>query len=143
MANDFFKNWTPEQLEAHNRAVEQGRGRLKRLNENQQTQPQPSHTPDRVAHTPEPQHSIAPEQVAPPEREAAMQRRCLVRITSFRVKPTDDDNIYWKDLLDALTKSGAIFDDSPQWIKIERQQVKVEHRFQERTEVEIEPIEEA
>lgn len=120
---DYFKGWDERRIAEHNARVARGKGLPVDAGG--------------MAPAAEPQRSAAPEPVAAAAREAVVQERRLVRVTSFRMVPTDDDNIYHKDLLDALTESGAIFDDAPQWAKIERLQVKVEHKWQERTEVEV------
>jgi hypothetical protein len=120
---DYFKGWDERRIAEHNARVARGKGLPVSAGS--------------LAPTAEPQRSVAPEPLAAPAREAVVQERRLVRITSFRMVPTDDDNIYHKDLLDALTESGAIVDDSKKWIDLERLQVKVEHKWQERTEVEV------
>jgi hypothetical protein len=121
---DYFKGWDEQRIAEHNARVAAGRRKGVVV-------------AGGVAPIAEPERGPAPEPVAAPAREAVVQERRLVRVTSFRMVPTDDDNIYHKDLLDALTQSGAIVDDSKVWIDLERIQVKVEHRWQERTEVEV------
>lgn len=67
------------------------------------------------------------------------ENRTLVRITSLRTRLLDKDNLYGgaKHLLDSIKKSGLIRDDSETEIDYEIKQVKVSHRNEERTEVEI------
>jgi hypothetical protein len=120
---DYFKGWDERRIAEHNARVARGKGLPVDAGS--------------LAPSAEPKRSPAAEQVAAPTREAVVQERRLVRVTSFRARTTDDDNIYHKDLLDALTESGAIVDDSKAWIELERHQVKVGHVWQERTEVEV------
>lgn len=120
---DYFKGWDERRIAEHNARVARGKGL--------------SVDAGGVAPAPEPQRSIAPEPVAAPAREAVVQERCLVRVTSYRASLVDDDNLWIKDILDAIKESGAIFDDAPQWCKVERQQVKVAHRCEEWTKVEV------
>ena len=79
------------------------------------------------------------EPVAEIPRETPRQVRSRIRITSFRVRSTDDDNIQLgaKPLVDALVDAGIIPSDSKIWAKIEYEERLVDHRALERTEIEI------
>ena len=96
--------------------------------------------PGCVVSTAEPERSLAPEPMAKITREAPCQERRLVRIASFRVKLADYDNVYIKDVLDALKESGAIFDDAQAWCKTEVTQCVVPSSNLERTEITIERL---
>lgn len=78
--------------------------------------------------------------VAEDEGKAADQVRRLVRFKIFHIREQDSENWHTKHFTDALKEAGVIFDDSPQWCQIEREEIIVDHRWQERTEIEITPI---
>lgn len=65
--------------------------------------------------------------------------RALVRITSHRVRLLDKDNLYRgaKALLDALRYSGAIRGDSEMEIDYQARQIKVAHRCEEKTVIDL------
>ena len=81
--------------------------------------------------------------VAKDAREAPDAVRRLVRYTLFRVRTVDEENWCTKHFTDALILSRLLFDDSPRWCKIEVTQVKVRFPSEERTEIEIVPLDEA
>ncbi len=55
------------------------------------------------------------------------QGRMKVRITSYRARFLDHDNLVGgaKPLVDAMCRQGLIKDDSPAWVEIDYQQIKV------------------
>ena len=63
--------------------------------------------------------------------------RVTVRFIGHRVRPLDPDNFAGgcKDLLDALRHSGLIHGDEPWRIIFETEQIKVNHRSEERTQI--------
>ena len=63
--------------------------------------------------------------------------RCLVRVTSFRCRLLDERNLWDHYIIDSLVMAGILFDDSPEWAKIEVAQEKVGSWRDERIEVEI------
>ena len=65
--------------------------------------------------------------------------RTSVIVTSYRTKLLDKDNAYYgaKPLLDSIKYAGFIHDDSEKEIQYEVVQIKVAHRKEERTVVEI------
>lgn len=65
--------------------------------------------------------------------------RAYLSITSFTVRPTDEDNFEGgcKALIDCLKSLRLIDDDDPKSLKLKVIQKKVEHRSQERTQVKI------
>lgn len=66
--------------------------------------------------------------------------RPVLRITSFRCRPLDKDNLYRgaKPLLDGLRYAGLISGDSEAEIDYEAVQQKVAHRCDEKTVIELE-----
>jgi hypothetical protein len=66
-------------------------------------------------------------------------RRITIKFTGYRVKCLDPDNFAGscKDLLDGIKATSLIPDDSPEFIKLETEQVRVASFAQERTEIEI------
>ena len=95
-----------------------------------------------VVSNPKRQPHPVDEPVAAIPREVARQGRSRIRITSFRVRSTDDDNIQLgaKPLVDALVDAGIILSDSKIWAKIEHEEKLVEDWALERTEIEIETL---
>jgi hypothetical protein len=65
--------------------------------------------------------------------------RIIVRFIGHRVRPLDPDNFAGgcKDLLDGLRHAGIISGDEPWKIKLETEQVKVSHRSDEKTVIEV------
>lgn len=66
-------------------------------------------------------------------------KRTRVIITSLRTRILDKDNAYSgaKSLLDSIKKSGLINDDSEKEIDYEVKQIKVAHRKDEKTVVDV------
>ena len=67
------------------------------------------------------------------------KKRSFVRITRFSCRPLDCDNYAGgcKPLIDQLRYAKLIKDDDPESVQIEFIQVKVPHKTEERTEIEI------
>lgn len=63
--------------------------------------------------------------------------RRLVRFTSYRVSLADERNLEDKYFTDALRYAGILYQDTPQWAKIEVIQEKVDHHREERTVIEV------
>jgi len=61
-----------------------------------------------------------------------------VTLRCFRCRSLDDDNAFPKYFVDACKYAGALFDDSKEWAKIEVIEHIVEHRSEERVQIEIE-----
>ena len=70
-------------------------------------------------------------------RGNAGREKRTVRITSYRGRMLDKDNLYGgaKVCLDAIKKMNLIRDDSPKWIELEV--IQVSERLNPRTEIEI------
>jgi hypothetical protein len=73
------------------------------------------------------------------EREETSRQRTHIRITRYSCRPLDCDNYAGgcKPALDQLRYAKLIKDDSPEDIEVEFKQVKVKHKTEERTEIEI------
>lgn len=65
--------------------------------------------------------------------------RYLVRVTNFRVRLLDEDNLIAKWHIDALRYSGLLPSDAPGKCKIEVRQRKVSAKEDERTQIEVWP----
>jgi hypothetical protein len=65
--------------------------------------------------------------------------RTRVRFTGYRIRPLDPDNFAagTKDLLDGLRHAGLLQGDEPWRITLETEQVKVAHRDEQGTVIEI------
>jgi hypothetical protein len=73
-------------------------------------------------------------------REAGDATRFSVRVTSYRRRLIDPDNLCPKFFIDCLRYCGAIPDDRAQDITLEVRQEKVKRKQDERTEIEVTPI---
>lgn len=73
-------------------------------------------------------------------RETAGDRRVIVRFTGFRCRPLDPDNFAGsvKDCLDGLRYAHLLEGDEPWKIILQTDQVKVRHKNEEKTVIEIE-----
>jgi len=66
------------------------------------------------------------------------KERIVLRITRYATRLLDEDNLAGAKLLvDQLRYAGIIPNDDPQCLKIILDQIKVKHKTEERTEVEI------
>lgn len=63
--------------------------------------------------------------------------RVLVRVTSFRVRLLDEDNLCEKYHVDCLRYAGIISGDDPSQAKIETGQVRVKSKTEERVLIEV------
>lgn len=77
----------------------------------------------------------------PPAKERS-QSRTHIRITRYSCRPLDCDNYAGgcKPLIDELRYAKLIRDDDPESVQIEFIQVKVAHKAEERTEIEIKEL---
>ncbi len=76
----------------------------------------------------------APRAVRPKDKDS---KRFLVRVTSFRRRLIDEDNLCEKYVVDCCRYSGLLHGDGPGQTKIEVRQCKVAEETAERTTVEI------
>lgn len=74
------------------------------------------------------------------EVERGHTGRVLVRVTSFRVRLLDEDNLCEKWHVDCLRYSGILSGDDPSQAKIETGQVKVKKKTEERVLIEVFPL---
>ena len=83
----------------------------------------------------------APKQtlVSLPKGEETRSKRTRIVITRYSCRPLDCDNYAGgcKPIIDQLRYAKLIHDDSPEDIEVEFKQVKVKHKTEERTEIEI------
>jgi hypothetical protein len=88
----------------------------------------------------EPERNQTPALVIANEGKEESSERVTVRFIGHRVRPLDPDNFAGgcKDLLDALRHAGLIHGDEPWEIIFQTEQIKVAHRSEERTIIEIE-----
>ena len=87
---------------------------------------------------PFPQSALCNESVAATKGKNRNPERCLVRITSFRCRLTDPDNLCPKYFIDSLRYAGAIPDDRQEDIILETRQEKVKSYAEEKTVIMIE-----
>jgi hypothetical protein len=88
---------------------------------------------------PEPQREPASALDTTAEGKKDSTRRITVRIVSHRIRPCDADNIAGgsKWLIDQLRAFKLIPDDDPASIILSVEQVKVAHRTEQKTEIEL------
>jgi len=98
-------------------------------------------SPDGVASRAEPEPPVSHEPVAAQKRKGAYAERCLVRVTSFRLRLADERNLAEKYFVDSLVYAGILHSDSPKHAKVEVTQIQVSDPATERTEIVITPIE--
>ncbi len=87
--------------------------------------------------SPKPEQIVRDEPLAKVKGEASNSGRIAVRITSFRRRLLDPDNLCPKFFIDGLRYSGLIPDDRQEDIALTVEQVKVKTKEEERTEIEI------
>ena len=89
---------------------------------------------NRSIQSPQPQPTVRNEPLAEGEGKKEGAQRTLVRITSFRSRLCDTDNICIKYILDSLRYCGLIKDDRPEDIELVVAQEKCS-KAEERTEI--------
>ncbi len=99
--------------------------------------PDPNYGP---SSSPQPESAVRDESLATPQGETLYSGRVHVRITSYRRRLLDPDNLTAKWFLDACRYSRLIRDDNPEAITYQVGQEKVARKEDERTEIVIEPI---
>lgn len=95
----------------------------------------------RAASRAKPKPAVRKEPLGEETGKAGDTSRVLVRITSFRRRLLDPDNLCPKYFIDCLRYAEIIPDDRAEDIRLEVSQVKVKSKSDERTEIEIEKIE--
>lgn len=105
-----------------------------------------SNEPSRTAPDSRAPSSAQPEQAVrngpfqPPQREAAYPGRVSIRVTSYRRRLIDPDNLCPKYFLDSCRYAGLIRDDTPDAIHLQIEQARVSAKEEERTEILITPL---
>lgn len=89
----------------------------------------------RAASSAKPERVVRHEPVATKERKAGNATRIHVRVTSFRRRLLDPDNLCPKYFIDCLRYAGLIQDDRAADIALEVEQFKVKTAAEERTEI--------
>lgn len=74
------------------------------------------------------------------ETQEGHSGRVLVRVTSFRLRLLDEDNLCEKYHVDCCRYAGLLYGDDPSRAKIETGQVKVSEKEEERVEITIEKL---
>jgi hypothetical protein len=87
-----------------------------------------------------PQRPLRDAALAESEGEKGYSGRVSVRITSFRRRPMDPDNLTVKWYIDCLRYAGILRDDRAADIDLVTAQKKVGRKEEERTEIEVTPI---
>ena len=78
--------------------------------------------------------------LAAPQIETSNTGKFVVRVTSYRTRLLDEDNLAEKFHVDACRYAGLIPSDAPDQTTIQVGQVKVKKKTECRTEIEIERI---
>jgi hypothetical protein len=94
----------------------------------------------RLSSCAQPQPAVCDVSARADQRKESHAGRFLVRVTSFRRRLLDPDNLCPKYFVDALRYAGIIPDDTSEDIELVIRQEKVELRSDERTELEITPL---
>jgi hypothetical protein len=84
------------------------------------------------------ERDLRPRPLAAGEIEGGDTARFLVRVTSFRRRLLDEDNLCEKYVVDCCRYAGFLPGDAPSTTHIETRQEKVRSKAEERTEVLIE-----
>lgn len=101
--------------------------------------------PDSPSPSPKPERPLRDDPVGETPREESDTTRTLVRITSFRRRLLDPDNLMGgsKYFTDGLRYAGLISGDAEAQIRLEVSQQKVKSKADECTRIEIEPLDQA
>jgi hypothetical protein len=94
--------------------------------------------PENPAPGAEPQRPVCHEPLAADAGEKENGRRFHVRVTSYRKRLLDPDNLCPKYFIDCLRYAGIIPDDSARFMDFTVRQQKVKGDDEERTEIEVE-----
>jgi len=87
-----------------------------------------------------PQRTVRVVPLAAPSEKEKNPARFFIRITSFRVRPIDPDNLCAKFHIDCLRYSGIIPDDSARIVDLWIWEKEASDKTAERTEIEISKI---
>lgn len=119
------------------RAIAEGNKVLQQLRQTCPIPHEPEISPE--LQRPQPQRHQAPALVGADAGKAQSDDRIIVRFIGRRTRPLDPDNFAGgcKDLLDGLRHAGLIPGDRPDQIVFVTEQIKVSHRWQESTVIEL------
>jgi len=92
---------------------------------------------NRKAPSPQLERPVRDDALAAPQVEGPDTAQFLVRVTSFRRRLLDEDNLAVKFHVDCCRYAGLIPSDAPSQTHIEVRQEKVKGKDDERTEIEI------
>lgn len=93
----------------------------------------------RLSSSAKPEQAVCHEPVAEAVRENADAARVSIRITSYRRRLLDPDNLCPKYFIDCLRYAGLIKNDREQDIELTVRQSKVKTKQEERTEIDLGP----
>jgi len=99
-----------------------------------ETRPLPASSP---ASTPKPKRGASARALATAQVKEINSGFYVVRVTSFRTRLLDTDNLVPKWHVDSLRYAGILPSDAPDRARIETSQQKVKTKAEERTEIEI------
>lgn len=95
-------------------------------------------TTERQISDPKPEPALRHEPLGTAQRKKTNPSRCVLRITSYRCRLLDVDNLCPKYFIDALRYCRAIRGDAPTDIELQIRQEKVAHKCQQMTLIEVE-----
>ena len=93
--------------------------------------------PDGPLPGPEPEQAVRPEPLAEVSGSQEDRQRYAVRITSYRTRLLDPDNLVGKAFVDCLRSAGILPDDTAALMDYSIRQEKVSKKKEERTEIEV------
>ena len=97
-----------------------------------------AHTdPNRPSPAPLMERNLSNESLEADQAEAASSTRYTVRVTSYRRRLLDEDNLCEKFHIDSLRYAGILPSDAPERCHIETFQIKVSTKKEEKTVLEI------
>ena len=94
----------------------------------------------REPYSSESEQALFHESLGSAERKTYYTGKVFVRITSFRTRLLDQDNLCAKYFLDACRYSKLIPDDNPEAIDYEIIQYKIKGKENEETHIELKPV---
>lgn len=95
---------------------------------------------NRPVSSPKSKQVVRYESVGKIKRKKENPKSRVLRVTSYRRRLLDVDNLCPKWFVDSLRYNGIIEDDSPKYIDLQIRQEKVKTKQEERTEIEIEAL---
>lgn len=90
-----------------------------------------------IATSSQPKPTPRPRPLATPQGKTRHTGKYFIRVTSYRIRLLDEDNLVAKYHIDALRYAGVIHSDAPDQAHIVTRQTKIAKKDQERTEIQI------